>query len=803
MSDVMVVTSMPVYGRILHGLRDHLSHVGLGDARIVSALPSYAEEKLSAKEIKELAADLYPVVAEAQPKYLITLGAEAWTAVTGKTNVTKYRGKLYENPLVSGGVVFPTISQAMVYRKPSEKTRWYAELSYLARLAAEGSTVPADHTIPDSDYHVVTTTDDLKACRRDLEQAEIVSFDVETVGRGEVDPEARIVSISLALEDSVWGKRVWAIPLYHPESPFEKTWRSVLRALAKWLCRVPVRIAHNAKYDTKWLNHFDVPIVPTDDTIMMLALLDENARKTLKIAAQVWLGADPWGVDTSKLLSMPIEEVLKYNGLDVWHTLRLWHVLREALNADQTRLYREVSMPIVRELVHIERAAIYVDQERLQTNWAEVRKTLADIDAALLTHVPPVEEWPKKPPTKTGLVKPAFAKHNFNASKFSRWLLYDHFGLPVLERTPSGDESMSQHVLKKLAEDHPVPALMVKRTKWNKLDTAFFTPWAEQLQISPRLHTTFKPWGTVTGRLSSGREDDDKITVSRDTSLGVNIQQIPRMAIARGVFGAEPGSLLIVADYSQIELRIAAFMARERKMLELYRTGADIHTTTAQQMVGDREVTKADRTAAKAVNFGYLYGMRWLKFIELAWNNYGLRVTEEEAQAFRVAFFRAYPDLLPWHDRQRKLVNKFKRVRTPMGRIRHLPDIDSPEKKVRLEAERQAINSPVQAFASDITVLSVIGTGARLREAGMQTRCVGTVHDSILFEAPIGEVAYVLPLIKTVMENPPLDRFGVELDVPLVADLELGSHWSATTTITEEMMTDHDKLTSIMETYQR
>lgn len=803
MSDVMVVTSMPVYGRILHGLRDHLSKNGLNGAVIVSALPEHVEEKLSVKQIKDLAADLYPVIEDAQPKYLITLGAEAWTAVTGKTNVTRYRGRLYDNPLVSGGVVFPTISQAMVYRKPSEKVRWYAELSYLARLAEDGSVVPRDHSIPPESYRVVGDKEGLRACREDLAQAEIVSYDIETVGRGEVDPNARIVSIALTLEDDVCGKRVWAIPLYHPDSPFLRTWRSVLRALAKWLCRVPVRIAHNAKYDTKWLNHFDVPIIPTDDTIMMLALLDENARKTLKIAAQVWLGADPWGVDTSKLLDMPLAEVLEYNALDTWHTLRLWHVLRRAMTPEQVKLYREVSMPIVCELVHIERTAIYVDQEKLALHWNEVKQTLADIDRELMTHVPPVAEWPKKPPTKTGLIKPAFAKPNFNASKFSRWLLYDHFGLPVLERTPSGDESMSQHVLKKLADEHPVPAIMVKRTKWNKLDTAFFAPWSEQLAISPRLHTTFKPWGTVTGRLSSGREDEDKITVSRDTMLGVNIQQIPRMKLARGVFGAQPGWMLVVADYSQIELRIAAFMARERRMLELYRTGADIHTTTAQQMVGDREVTKADRTAAKAVNFGYLYGMKWPKFIELAWNNYGLRVTEEEAQIFRAAFFQTYPDLLPWHDRQRKLVNKFKRVRTPMGRIRHLPDIDSPDKKVRHEAERQAINSPVQAFASDITVLSVIGTGARLREAGLQTRCVGTVHDSILFEAPVAELPTVLPLIKSVMENPPLDRFGIVLDVPLVADIELGSHWADMTTVTEEMMTDYDKLTSITERYQR
>lgn len=259
-------------------------------------------------------------------------------------------------------------------------------------------------------------------------------------------------------------------------------------------------------------------------------------------------------------------------------------------------------------------------------------------------------------------------------------------------------------------------------------------------------------------------------------SIGVNLQQVPRTSSARGCFGAQPGWVWIEADYSQIELRIAAFLARERHMLELYRDGADIHSTTAISMIGDAEYES--RSKAKAVNFGFLYGMLAPKFVELAWNNYGLKVTEYEAQVFRERFFDTYPDLEPWHARQREFVRRNGYVTTPTGHVRHLPDINSPDRKVANEAERQAINSPVQSFASDIAVISLNRIGSKFRKLGLQTRIVGAVHDAILFEAPRREVRAVIPRIKRMMETPPLaEWFGVTLDVPLVADLSVGTHW--------------------------
>ena len=241
---------------------------------------------------------------------------------------------------------------------------------------------------------------------------------------------------------------------------------------------------------------------------------------------------------------------------------------------------------------------------------------------------------------------------------------------------------MAEGVLQHLAKDHPVVPLMLERVGWQKYNSSFITPHAELYDEDHRIHTNFKLTGTVTGRLSSGKNDADKVTGSRGKIRGVNLQQVPRDPLIRGLFGAPPGWTFVEADYSQIELRIAAFLAREEHMLHLYNIGADIHLTTAARVTGlpESEVTKKIRKeVGKPVNFGFLYGMGYRKFIETAFNNYGAEFSEEEAKAARATYFKLYPQLLPWHAKQRRLANEYGRVQSPIGRIRHLPDIYSPE----------------------------------------------------------------------------------------------------------------------------
>jgi DNA polymerase-1 len=571
-------------------------------------------------------------------------------------------------------------------------------------------------------------------------------------------------------------------------------------------------VAHNAKYDTKWMQHFTgiEELLPTFDTIMAAALLDENRPKGLKPLSQMLLGAEPWGIDTKELLSTPLDDILSYNGLDTWHTLRLYFVLKQHL-LDKPRLarfFKHVSMPLVQELCYVERRGVFVDKDQLLTNWGVVRSKLEEIHDALEEFVPETHPFIKRV-ARTGEIKDFGV--NWNASNFARWFLYEHVGLPVIKRGKDkddgspGDPSMDEGTMAYLADmgdEHPTGARIAKilldRVKWNKYDTAFFAPWSEIIDENSRMHSTFKPWGTVTGRLSSGKEDAEKIT-GKAQIRGVNLQQVPRGDLTRGIFGAPPGSYFVEFDYSQVELRVAAFLARESTMLHLYATGQDIHTTMAMTMTGKPWhggkcdcggcVTGEERKKAKAVNFGFLYGMGWRKFIQTAWENYGVRVTEEEAQAFRVAFFAQFPMLPRWHAKQRNLAHKYGRVETPMGRVRHLPDIYSPDKGVQSEAERQAINSPVQGFASDMCVLSLNMLGRQFRREGIRAYPIGTVHDALNWEIHGDDLAYALPQIKYRMENLPLeDLFGLTLDVPIVADCKVGTRWGKAKEVPAELL---------------
>lgn len=717
-----------------------------------------------------------------QPQYILALGAEAWFAASGWADITKHRGGLYNSPDCDG-LIFPTISPAAVKRSPGMRQGFIADLRYFARLVNgddETSAPPFHH--PGDRVTTVTSKQGLRDTLSAVRASTVVAWDIETTGGSPHDSDAAVVSLSLTTANNhgMESARVWQIPLFHPESPFRDQWQAVLRIIGKAIAKVKRNGGHNIKYDAKWTRYFNAPITPGWDTIIMLALLDENQQKGLKPNAQQRLGADPWGIDTKNLLDTPLDEVLEYNGLDTWHNLRLYYVLRDELlrNKRLARLYVHLMMPLVQELTIAELNGVHVDGMALAANWGAVQGTLQGIHEQLMEYVP---ETPGVVPDKF-FNRKGELQINFNASNFARWWLFEYLGLPVLARGKSGQPSMAESIMMELAEQHPAAKLMVERVEWNKYDTAFFRPWSEQITRQGRIHTVFKPWGTVTGRLSSGKEDAEKITAGARNRRGVNMQQVPRNKLARGVFGAPPGSKFVEADYSQIELRIAAYLARERRMLHLYATGQDIHLATAMQMTGKPAhlITPEERKKAKAVNFGFLYGMGWAKFIQTAWNNYQLRVTEEEARAFREAFFAGFEDLLPWHARQRRLVRKHGRVTTPMGRIRHLPDIFSPDKDVQAEAERQAINSPVQAVASDMAALSLVYCAREFRRRGMKAIVLGPVHDAVNFEVPDNELAVALPLIKHTMENLPLEQlFGMVLDVPIVADVKVGQHWSS------------------------
>lgn len=815
---IAIVTKFPISekGRTYRELVDYLTEAGIDHTQVMwlSALkcrtygldPTKTDQKVCATYLRA-------EFTEMDFEYVLALGAEAWFASSGWADITKNRGKLF-NVTEGNGVIFPTISPSAVNRNPGLRGGFIADLQYFGRLVRGEGEVPEHHTNA-GHATVVRDVPTLKRALRHVEHAWAVSYDIETTGAAEHDPAARIVSIALTVTDGpdMSTAHTYNIALYHPESWFRRSWRSIIRGVVKAMQKCRRRIAHNAKYDTKWMQHFSgiEEFTATFDTIMAAALLDENRPKGLKPLGQMLLGAEPWGIDTADLLNTPLEDVLEYNGLDTWHTMRLYFVLKAQL-LEQPRLanfFRRLSMPLVNELSYTERRGVFVDEPQLHKNWVLVRSTLEKIHDQLDEYVP--EEHPFIVRDKRSGALKDFGV-NWNASNFARWFLYEYLELPVLSRGKAkddgrpGDPSMAESLLADLVDTteedtpgHEVTRLLVERVKWNKFDTSFFKPWSEQIDQDSRMHSVFKPWGTVTGRLSSGKEDAEKVSGGKGQQRGVNLQQVPRGDLTRGIFGAPPGSYFVEFDYSQIELRIAAFLAREPTMLHLYATGQDIHTTMAMTMTGKPWhggkcacgmcVTGEERKKAKAVNFGFLYGMGWQKFIMTAWSNYGVRVSEDEAVAFRKAFFTQFSRLQAWHQRQRSLAHKYGRVETPMGRVRHLPDIYSPDRGVVSEAERQAINSPVQGLASDMCALSLVILARQFRREGIGAFPIGTVHDAVNWEIRTADLEYALPVIKDTMENLPLEEmFSMSIDVPIIADCKVGTRWGQAKEVPGELL---------------
>lgn len=795
-SSIMVVTKFPAGGSVRVLVADALSKAGIDLKKVMWASAvkcktyDMAPTKTDQKACKPY---ILKEIEYVQPTHILLLGNEALFAVAGHSGIMKYRSKTFELSGYSFPVTaFATISPSMLSRNPGLTNGFMADLKYFSRLIDGGATQHPDHVPGDGRRVYVGDKDTLRLCLEALKHADAVSYDIESTGGSEFDLDAAVVSISLTInpvnDPNLHLAKVWEIPLFHPESPWRNKWVQVLTILTKGMLNVPRRIGQNLKYDTRWIVYFTrvKEFTGTFDTIISASVLDENEPKGLKPRAVQNLGADPWAIETKDLLTTPLAEILEYNGLDTWHTIRLYYMDRERLKKDlrAARLFRHLLMPAIQELVPVEQAGVYIHLDILAENTRIAAENLVAVEEKLKVWLP--EDLPEN-------IKGV----NYNPSNFLRWWLFDYLRLPVLARGKTkddggeGDPSCAEAIMMELAEMHEVPKLLLERTKWYKMGSSFFVPYAAQLDIHSRIHTTFKPWGTVTGRLSSGKEDAEKISGKKQTR-GCNLQQVPRDILVRGVFGAPPGSAFIEADYSQVELRVAAFLANEPTMKHLYNTGQDIHMAMAMRMTGKPadQVTKEERKKAKAVNFGFLYGMGWKKFISTAWSNYGVRVTEEEARAFRETFFAQFTELRRWHSRQRSLAQKYKRVYSPLGRCRNLPDIDSKDEGVRAEAERQAINSPVQGFASDMALLSMVMLSREFRSQGLKTHAVGTVHDAVNFEGPNYELARVLPMIKKTMENLPLDKlFGVYLDIPIVADIGIGQTWGGKEDVPAKLLT--------------
>jgi DNA polymerase-1 len=584
---------------------------------------------------------------------------------------------------------------------------------------------------------------------------------VETTIGGEFSPDAAVATIAISPKPGI----AFVVPIAHPEAPWKDPYR-VLGIIGRALAYTDAkRVAHNAKFDDRWISEFGVEVRADFDTMIAAHVLDENRFKALKYLAQLILGVDPWAdVDTTKAMEQPLSKLARYNAKDADYTLRLYYEFRNQLtstgNARTLRIFSKLLMPASRALTDIERTGMYVDQQRLLERRLQLDENLEKIDRLLTKRVGHSANW--------------------NSIQQVAKILFGEMKFPMFDITKKGAPSTKESVMLRLSvmerakgknDAHNVPALILKHRELQKNKGTYFENWAALTDKNSRIHTSYKLFGTVTGRLSSGKENKKE--------RGFNAQQIPRNPFMRSVFGAPPGWKHVEADFSQVELRIAAHISQEPTMKRLFQLGQDIHLATAMQVTGKsaEAISSEERKKAKAVNFGFLYGMGYKKFVDYARDNYGVHVELEEAKAVRERFFSTFSGLRPWHERQRRLVRNYGRVQSLIGRIRHLPDIESGDEEIRKEAERQAINSPVQSMASDMMLIALIYLHERMPPD--EAKVTGTVHDSILFEIREDCVDHWVSVMRETMENLPLKKlFGAELSVPITVDIKVGDHWS-------------------------
>jgi DNA polymerase-1 len=420
-------------------------------------------------------------------------------------------------------------------------------------------------------------------------------------------------------------------------------------------------------------------------------------------------------------------------------TGRLASVFREEVKqAGLTGLYEEIDLPLVPVLARMEQAGVKIDTAALAKMSTELEREIA-IKAKEVCEI-------------------AGCEFNIGSPKQLGDVLFNRMNLPKPVKYGKGRTiSTAVDVLETLAEDHPIARMVLDYRQLTKLKSTYVDTLPALINpATGRLHTTFYQAGTATGRLSSANPNLQNIPIRTELGRGI-----------RAAFIAEPGHVLLTADYSQIELRLLAHFSRDPLLVEAYRRGDDIHTLTASQVFGvpPLMVTPEHRRAAKVVNFGIVYGLSPFGLSQQ------LGIEPAEAKLFIANYFEKYKGVRAFIDKTLEEARRDLKVRTLHGRIRPIPDINSKNANQRGFAERTAVNTPLQGTAADLIKVAMIGIDAALQERGLKSRMTLQVHDELVFEVPEKEVETMQSLVREHMET------VHALAVPLLVEMGAGSNW--------------------------
>ncbi|MHC4884923.1 MAG: DNA polymerase I [Planctomycetota bacterium] len=594
-------------------------------------------------------------------------------------------------------------------------------------------------------YHLVDDAPAFSDFMNQLLGQSRIAFDVETTS---TDPlRAELVGMSFS-----WEPRTgWYLPFKAPEG--EPTLpQELLRKVASVLEDPKVeKTGHNIKYDALVMLRNDIALQGIRFDSMLASHLtaghirghsmDACAERLLHLRPTPIVDLIGKGKKQVTMDQVPLEQVCPYAAEDADISLRLATVLQEQLEKeDLLDLFQEIELPLSLVLTEMQGCGILLDTERLRMMSEDMGRQLEGLTQEI--HYLAGREF------------------NIASTKQLAEVLYDELEFPVLKKTKTG-RSTKESVLEELAQlDHPkraLPKLLLEYRTYSKLKSTYLDALPELVHPETRrIHTTFHQEGTATGRLSSSNPNLQNIPVRSEKGRGI-----------RAAFVPEPGWLMLAADYSQIELRMLAHLSGDPTLSEAFRSGADIHRAVAAQIFDKQPaaVSAEERQAAKAVNFGVIYGQ----------TAFGLSQTTEmsrfEAQDFIDCYFQAYPEVNSFIDQTLAAARDAGYVTTLLGRRRAIPDLDSSNKMKKTHAERMAINTAVQGSAADLMKLAMIQVHRKMKAEALQARMLLQIHDELLFEVPPQELPRMTELVKGEMET------AMALTVPLVADTGVGASW--------------------------
>jgi DNA polymerase-1 len=599
---------------------------------------------------------------------------------------------------------------------------------------------------PEPRYTVIQDQQTLEAWLEKLRAADIFAFDTETTS---LDPmQAQLVGLSFAVK----AFEAAYIPVGHDYqgAPPQLDRDAVLKALKPLLEGLsPKKVGQHIKYDMNVLSRLGVKVdgVAFDTMMESYVLNSTGTRHDMDSLALKYLGHKTThyediagkGARQIPFSQVSIEDAGHYAAEDADITLRLHQNLWPRLQAEKglDKVLTEMEIPLIPVLARMEQAGVLIDGKLLSKQSRELAERMLELEAQ-------AHEAAGQP-------------FNLGSPKQLQQILFEKLELPVVRKTPKGQPSTAEDVLNELAENYELPRLILEHRSISKLKSTYTDKLPEQINPhTGRVHTSYHQAVAATGRLSSSNPNLQNIPIR--TAQGRKIRQ---------AFVAPRGSVIMAADYSQIELRIMAHLSGDQGLLKAFRDGVDVHRATAAEVFGEDydKVSANQRRSAKAINFGLMYGMSAFGLARQ------LNISRPEAQEYMDTYFSRYPGVREFMDSTREQAHERGYVETLFGRRLYLPDINASNRMRRQGAERAAINAPMQGTAADIIKMAMIKVDSWIETSGLGARLIMQVHDELVLEAPEDRVDEVRDPLVRHMES------AARLDVPLVVDVGLGPDW--------------------------